>query len=86
MQCSKGRSPRLDKRPRAGVEHANKYANEPETTLKHFRAVPVSYFSFISHVPASEMKLKQNLFSVLFLLHQCSGIYRRDRIALILNY
>jgi len=43
---------------------ANKYNNEPETTLKQilkcFGIVSVFYFSFISHVRASETKLKQN--------------------------
>ena len=35
----------------------NKYANEPETNLKHLRVVSVFYFSFVSHWRASETKL-----------------------------
>jgi len=40
----------------------NKYADEPETTPKHLRVVSVFYFSFISQVRASKIKLKQICF------------------------
>ena len=41
-----------------------------ETTLKQIRVVSVFYFSFISHVRASEIKLKQICFiSVFTALH-----------------
>ena len=43
------------------------YDNEPETTLKQIRVVSVFYFSFISHIRASEIEMKQICFiSVLF--------------------
>ena len=41
--------------------------NNAETNLKHFRVVSVFYFSLVSHVRASEIKLKQIRFGwVLF--------------------
>jgi len=66
--------------------HANKYANEPETTpetiLKRFRFVSVFCFCFISHVTTSEIKLKQNCFvSVLFQFYfRCNHCLREDAI------